>query len=107
MAATNETSTVAANITPTKSYTPKTPKLAPITRETFRTEAKPLAVTVGGTPLFAMPKDFSTGSVGWSFNAKVLIEVDGKMCECQVGGNVTVNGSKNEGKGAAGNGGAF
>jgi hypothetical protein len=49
-----------------------------------------LLVSIEGQSVFASPKTFQTGSVGWNINGKVLI--DGRRC--QVSGNITVIGSK-------------
>jgi len=66
----------------------------PISRQQFRTAAKPLAVSIGGTALFADPKEFSTGSLGWYLNGKVTVEVDGRPVQVQIGLNLTIVGSK-------------
>jgi hypothetical protein len=70
----------------------KTP--CPITREQFRKGAKPATITVNGTPMVAMPKEFSTGSLGWYLNGKTTMEVDGKNVEVQLGFNLTIVNSK-------------
>lgn len=49
-----------------------------------------LTVTIDGQNLMAMFKEFSTGSKGWNFNGKVMI--DG--VKCQVSGNIVIIGSK-------------
>lgn len=73
----------------------KTSKAAlPITREQFRTAAKPVPVVIAGKEMTAMVKEFSTGSLGWNINEKMSIEVDGKPVMVQVGLNLTIIGSK-------------
>ena len=65
-----------------------------ITREQFRTAAKPITVVINGKEYTAAPKEFSTGSLGWYLNGKVSVEVDGVPVPVQIGLNLTVVGSK-------------
>lgn len=65
----------------------------PITREQFD-NAKPITVQIGDQKLIADPKSFSTGSLGWYLNAKIIVEVDGIPVSAQVGMNLTIVGSK-------------
>ena len=66
----------------------------PIDRATFRTNAKPVAVSIDGNTLPAMVKEFSTGSLGWFASSKTTITVNGVPCQVQVGLNLTIVGSK-------------
>src|SRR5690242_6326127 len=66
----------------------------PITREQFRTSAKPIAVVINGKEMTAAPKEFSTGSLGWNINEKLQVEVAGHTVTVQVGLNLTIIGSK-------------
>jgi hypothetical protein len=66
----------------------------PITRDRFRSHAKPIAVEIAGMKQAAIPKEFSTGSLGWNLNGKTVIEINGVPCTCQVGVNITLVGSK-------------
>jgi hypothetical protein len=66
----------------------------PISREEFRTKAKPITVTIGNQTLEAEPKEFSTGSLGWYLNSKISVEVEGVRVNVQIGMNLTVVGSK-------------
>ncbi len=66
----------------------------PITRERFRSAAKPVTVQINGVPLLAEVKEFSTGSLGWYLNGKTTIEVDGVPVPVQIGLNLTIVGSK-------------
>jgi hypothetical protein len=66
----------------------------PISRAEFRSGAKPVTVTIGGVPLVAEVKEFSTGSFGWYLNGKTSIEVNGKPVPVQIGMNLTIVGSK-------------
>lgn len=66
----------------------------PITREKFRTAAKPVSVAINNIPLIAEVKEFSTGSLGWYLNGKTVIEVDGVPVPVQIGMNLTIVGSK-------------
>lgn len=71
---------------------PKT--LCPISRKDFLANAKPITIDLGGHPVTAEPREFSTGSFGWYVNAKSPIEVDGKRLSIQIGMNMIVVGSK-------------
>jgi hypothetical protein len=71
---------------------PKT--TCPISRADFLEKAKPLTIDLGGFPVTAEPREFSTGSFGWYVNAKAPLEVDGKKLSVQVGMNLIVVGSK-------------
>jgi hypothetical protein len=65
------------------------------TKSSFLESAKQLAVTVHGTTLYAEPKQFSTGSVGYNVTGKVPVTLpDGTVVKLQVSGNLTVIGSK-------------
>ena len=66
----------------------------PISRPEFRTQAKPITVTIAGVPLVAEVKEFSTGSLGWYLNGKTDIDVNGTMVTVQIGMNLTIVGSK-------------
>jgi hypothetical protein len=66
----------------------------PISRAEFRSQAKPITVTVGSVPLVAEVKEFSTGSLGWYLNGKTTIEVNGTPVAVQIGMNLTIVGSK-------------
>jgi hypothetical protein len=68
--------------------------LCPITREEFRTLAKPVTITISGVPLVAEVKEFSTGSLGWYLNGKTTVEIDGRPVSVQMGVNLTIVGSK-------------
>jgi hypothetical protein len=66
----------------------------PISRVEFRTKAKPLTIEINGQKLQAEVKEFSTGSLGWYLNNKVMVEIDGVHVSVQVGLNLTIVGSK-------------
>ena len=66
----------------------------PITRDQFRTSAKPIPVVINGKELVALAKEFSTGSLGWNINEKLQVEVAGHLVMVQVGLNLTIIGSK-------------
>jgi hypothetical protein len=65
-----------------------------ITRGQFKTAAKPMTVVINGKEFTALPKEFSTGSLGWNINEKLAVEVGGQTVMVQVGMNLTVIGSK-------------
>jgi len=66
----------------------------PITRAEFRELAKPVEVVIGGVPLTADVKEFSTGSLGWYLNGKVTLKVGDRPVTVQIGMNLTIVGSK-------------
>lgn len=66
----------------------------PISRQDFRTKAKPITVTINGVPLQADAREFSTGSLGWYLNGKTMVDVGGTPVSVQIGMNLTVVGSK-------------
>jgi hypothetical protein len=67
----------------------------PITRPQFRAGAKGVKVIIGDKDIgLADAKEFSTGSLGWYYNGKVTLEVDGVPVSVQVGLNLTIVGSK-------------
>jgi len=66
----------------------------PISREDFRTKAKPLTVSIHGQNMEAEVKEFSTGSLGWYLNTKISVEIDGVRVPVQIGLNLTIVGSK-------------
>jgi hypothetical protein len=65
-----------------------------VTRAQFATGAAPVTVTIGGQTLIADAKSFSTGSLGWYTNGKLVIDVGGTPVTVQVGLNLTIVGSK-------------
>ncbi len=67
-----------------------------MTKEQFGQFAKTLRVLIDETAIFAVPKRFSTGSVGWNANGKTQIVVNGEPLEIQIGINLTVIGTKNQ-----------
>ncbi len=66
----------------------------PITRQQFRSDARPVTVTINNVPLQAEVKEFSTGSLGWYLNGKTSIDVGGTLVSVQIGMNLTIVGSK-------------
>lgn len=66
----------------------------PITREQFRSGAKPLPVIVDGRTFVAGAKEFSTGSLGYFINEKTVITIDGVPCKVQINCSVVLVGSK-------------
>jgi hypothetical protein len=78
---------------------PKT--ICAISRPQFLAKAEPLKIDVGGFPMIAEPREFSTGSFGWYLNGKASLQVDGKNVSVQVGMNLIVVGSKETAKSEA------
>jgi hypothetical protein len=68
-------------------------KSCPISRAQFD-KAETVIIEVDGQRVMAEPKEFSTGSFGWNYSGKMVIEVDGVRVPVQVGVNLTVVGSK-------------
>jgi hypothetical protein len=66
----------------------------PISRKDFLDNAKPINVKIGDIPLQAEVKEFSTGSLGWYLNGKMMIDVGGTLVAVQIGCNLTIVGSK-------------
>lgn len=72
----------------------KTRLPAGFTRRHFAAAARALAVRLGGEVIRdAIPKVFSTGSLGWHATEKRLVEVGGIWVEAQVTVTCTVSGS--------------
>jgi hypothetical protein len=76
--------------------------VCPISRSEFKANAKPLSVTIGERTYNAIPKEFSTGSLGWNVNDKLTLDIGGKVVTVQVGLNLTIVGSKELPKDAGG-----
>ena len=70
----------------------------PISRADFQAKAVAITIDIGGVPLTAEPREFSTGSFGWYVNGKASIQVEGKAVPVQVGMNLIVVGSKDAAK---------
>jgi hypothetical protein len=68
--------------------------ICPITRGHFRQTAASIPVTIDGNSYRAVPKEMSTGSLGWNITAKMIVSIGGKDVEVQVGLNLTIIGSK-------------
>jgi hypothetical protein len=66
----------------------------PVTRQQFKHNAKPVEVVINGVAMPAVPKEFSTGSLGWNINNKMTIKVGDTDVTVQVGLNLTIVGSK-------------
>ena len=72
----------------------------PVSRPFFDAFAKPITLTVADHEgkllgvITAMPKEFSTHSIGWGDNGKLTVPVAGDRVTVQVGLNLTVVGSK-------------
>lgn len=67
----------------------------PLSRAEFRAQAPVvLSCTVNGQPIVLERKEFSTGSLGYYANGKILVEIAGKPVKLQIGFNLTVVGSK-------------
>ena len=72
----------------------KNKTVCPVTRDEFKSHAKPLRIVIGDKEITAGPREFSTGSLGWYVNEKTTVDVNGKSVTVQIGLNLTVVGSK-------------
>ena len=67
-----------------------------VTRPEFLSHAQPLTVTIEGIPQAALPKEFSTGSLGWFLSGKTTMDA-GRTLALDGGrlntGTLVVNGS--------------
>ena len=78
------------------------PKTAsPVSLTLFLEKATPMKVTINGQEMLAEVKQFSTGSFGWYMNAKLALQIDGKMVSVQIGMNMPIVGSKDADRGDA------
>jgi hypothetical protein len=66
----------------------------PVSRKEFMEKAKPVEITIDGQKRNALPREFSTGSLGWNVNDKITMQIGDKTVTVQVGMNLTVIGSK-------------
>lgn len=66
----------------------------PVTRAEFRDKAQPIEVIIDGKTHILEPKEFSTGSLGWYGNGKVVLKVGDKSVSVQLGLNLTLVNSK-------------
>lgn len=89
--------TATRKTTATKRETPQ-PSEVPVTPTEFHANAKPLEVKIGndsgGGHDIAMPRTFSSGSLGWYTGGKMLMPVNGKQVKCQVSCSIVVVGTK-------------
>ena len=74
----------------------------PISRKHFSENAKPLEVKIGEQTFLCDVKEFSTGSLGWYLNGKMVVNVGGTPVSVQIGMNLTIVGSKELPKDGAG-----
>ncbi|MSP59122.1 MAG: hypothetical protein EXR72_02075 [Myxococcales bacterium] len=66
----------------------------PLTKTEFMEKATAVKIDIGGVPMVAEAREFSTGSFGWYLTGKATLTVDGKPIQVQVGCNLAVVGSK-------------
>jgi hypothetical protein len=72
----------------------KAVKAPDISRADFQAHATPLRGDIAGSGLVFEPRQFSTGSYGWSYNGKLLVELGGRMVTVQANINLVVAHSK-------------
>jgi hypothetical protein len=68
--------------------------VCPVSREDFEKLAKPVEIIIDGQKMQGMNREFSTGSLGWNVNNKIILKVGDKDVTVQVGINLTIVGSK-------------
>lgn len=68
--------------------------MAYFSRGYFRVHARPVPLTLAGAVVEGVPKEFSSGSLGWNFSGTVTIMVAGVPVQCQAGVNLTIKNSK-------------
>lgn len=57
-------------------------------------KAKAIPLSINGVDLQALPKEFKTGSLGWSLTTKLRLPLGDQEVNCQIGLNMTIIGSK-------------
>jgi len=65
----------------------------PITREEFE-KAKPISIKIGDHSEIAEPRTFASGSLGFYSGGKVIVEINGVPCKCQLTMSLVLVGSK-------------
>jgi len=65
----------------------------PVTRQQFKDNAKAIEVVINGQKMIAEPREFSTGSLGWNINGKLVVQIGETPVTVQVGLNLTLLGS--------------
>lgn len=66
----------------------------PVSRSEFLANAQAVEVTINGQSVQALVKEFQTGSFGWHFGDKLMLQVGDVKVKVQVGLTLTVIGSK-------------
>lgn len=91
---------VPATAAPAEPKAKKKP-FCPFTRDQFMRQAVPQQVRVGESGiLYAVPKEFSTGSYGWYINGQVTVPMpDGGSVKCQAQFQLVAVGSKEKSNG--------
>lgn len=68
--------------------------VCPVTRKEFLDNAKPLAAVIEGSTYLALPKQFSTGSVGFFHQGKIPVTINGKTVTMTMQVSLQAVGSK-------------
>ncbi len=68
--------------------------VCPITRHQFWEKAEAVKMTLNGQELIVPTKEFSSGSLGWYYNGKATVMIDGVAVQVQLGLTLTIVGSK-------------
>ena len=70
------------------------PYVPPMTNNQFLSAAENIITNIGGNNVQLSVKEFSTGSVGWSYNGPLHIQVGNVLVKVMGNLNLTVAGSK-------------
>lgn len=70
----------------------------PLTLKQFVDKAEPIVLKIGDQTIHLDPREFSSGSFGWGFSGKVVLDTCGKPCKVQCSMNLVLVGSKPEPK---------
>ena len=85
-----------ATVRPAPKTVPSRKTVCPLTKGEFLTQASPVQIDLRGTKVVLKPREFSSGSFGWGFSGKVVLDVGGEDLAVMVSMNLTAIGSKPE-----------
>lgn len=66
-----------------------------ISKSDFLNSRKDIKIDIDGNILSGMPREFSSGNLGWYLTGKIELNVNDKTIWSQVGLNITIPGSQN------------
>lgn len=65
-----------------------------ITKSCFLDSKKDIKIDIDGNILSGMPREFSSGNLGWYLTGKIELNINGEKIWSQVGLNITIPGSQ-------------